>query len=342
MAGSYAKKATTPSKSSFGSKQSSTKRNTSILSFFQKTETPPGAVSRQPRITHFATPSTRSPSNGRGTPTFKRGISLSTEANGDLFLEDKKGLAKIQQAKEGGEKARSPTPDIWGDDEEFLKPDDEKYNESGSAAKRRKVESPITSADEEQKTDAEPTSTKLPVPTKTRSGPFIDESDNEDDLEAFREIQGTASATTDVAHDESLPTDKTADNERLSEPTTPPMVRAATNNADHDEHANFDDLEEEDELIAEETRNRPWETEEHDQQIDLDIDPDNETNDCSGIEETAEEDVSTCPICQTALKDLNVTVSCHSSYWVCASAHAQYRKFPCMSMTALMEVPTPP
>ena len=338
MAGPYAKKATTPSKSSFGSKQSSTKRNTSILSFFQKTDTPPGAVSRQARITQFATPSTRSPSSGRGTPTFKREISSRSEANGDLFLEDKKGLAKIQQAEDAGQKARSPTPDIWGDDERFLKADDEKYNENGSTAKRRKVDSPSTPADEAGKPDAEPTITKLPAPTKAqnRSGPFIDESDSEDDMEAFREIQEDTPVT-DVANGESLPTDKIADTECLSEPTPPPLVRAATRNADNDEHANFDYLEEEeeeeDELIAEEFRNRHWEAEEQDQQIDLDIDPDNDTNDCSGIEETLEDEVSTCPICQTVLKDLNETVSSLCFFWFCSSAHAQYRRYLCTSTT---------
>ncbi|KAJ5874945.1 DNA repair metallo-beta-lactamase [Penicillium soppii] len=307
MAGPYAKKATTPSKPSFGSKQSSTKRNTSILSFFQKTDTPPGAVSRQARITQFGTASTRSPSNGRGTPTFKRAISSKSEPNGDLFLEDKKGLAKLQQAKEAGQKARSPTPDIWGDDEEFLKADDEKYNEGGSAIKRRKVDSPSTPADESQKPDTEPKTTKMPAPTKARSGPFIDESDSEDDMVEFREIPETQAATTDLTYCESFPTNKTAETECLSEPTPPPSVSVAMSNIDNDEHTNFDEIEE-DELIAEELRNRPWEAEEQDQEIDLDIDPENDNNDCSGMEEIVEDRVSTtCPICQAVLKDVNET-----------------------------------
>jgi DNA cross-link repair 1A protein len=240
-------------------------------------------------------------------------------------LEDKKGLAKIQQAKEGDRKERSPTPDIWGDEEEFLRPDDEKYNESGSAVKRRKVDSPSDPAEEEQTPDTKPMNTNVAARKKTQSGPFIDESDSEDDMEALQDMRETATVPADNTNDESLPTDRTANEERISEPTPPPLVRDATNNADDDEHTNFDDIEEEeeqeeeqeDELIAEESRNRPWETEEQDQQIDLDIDLDNDPNDCSGIEETAEE-VSTCPICQTALKDLSEIVSGHCSLRVCS------------------------
>lgn len=254
-------------------------------------------------------------------------MSTANDVNGDLFLEDKKGLAKIQAAKEGSEKPRSPTPDIWGDDEEFLKQDDEKYNLS-SAAKRRKVDTPSISTDEIQKPDVGPIPIKSPGSTKQqkRSGPFIDESDSEDDMEAFRDIQETNPPTIDSKVDEALPIDNTVDAERSPESTPPPSVRAATNNTDHEEYANFDDLEEEDELIAEEFRNRPWEAEEQEQQINLDIEPGKDDNDCSGVEEPVEGEVSTCPICQRALKGFNETVSnlCLSN--VCSSTHAQSRK----------------
>lgn len=316
MAGSYAKKGATPSKGSSGTRQSSIKRNSSILSFFQKTDTPPGATSRQARITQFATATSRSPSSGRGTPTFQHGNSARNEPAGGLFLEDRKGLSKIEQAAVTSERERSLTPDFWGDDEEFLKADDERYNETDTAVKRRRVDSPGTPVNETQQSEPElkttkpPAATPAPAPAKTqkRSGPFIDESDSEDDMEAYRELQETTPATRDVTN-QMLQMDKIVATQRTSEPTPPPLVRAATSNADNDEYANFDDIEE-DELIGEEFRNRPWEGEEQEQEIDLEVDPDKEISDCSGVEDV-EGEVSTCPICQMVLKDLNETVGAH-------------------------------
>ncbi|KAK4861891.1 hypothetical protein LT330_003926 [Penicillium expansum] len=312
MAGSYAKKGATPSKGYSGTRQSSVKRNSSILSFFQKTDTPPGATSRQARITQFATATSRSPSSGRSTSTSQRGNNSRNDNSDGLFLEDKKGLAKIERAAATSERERSLTPDIWGDDEEFLKLDAQRYNESDTAVKRRKVDSPGNPVDEKQQPDTEskttkpPTPTPTPVPAKTqkRSGPFIDESDSEDDMEAYRELHEPTPATKGVTN-ETLQMDKIVATERTSEPTPPPLVRAATSNADNDEYANFDDIEE-DELIGEEFRNRPWEGEEQEQEIDLEVDPDKDLNDCSGVEDI-EGGVSTCPICQSVLKSLNET-----------------------------------
>ncbi|KAJ5531803.1 hypothetical protein N7527_005196 [Penicillium freii] len=309
MAGSYAKKGVTPSKGSPGTRQSSIKRNSSILSFFQKTDTPPGATSRQARITQFATATSRSPSSGRGTQAFQRGNSSRNDAGGGLFLEDKKGLAKIERATVTSERERSLTPDFWGDDDEFLKPDAKRYNESDTAVKRRKVDSPGSPANEIQQADTESKTEKAPNPapakTQKRSGPFIDESDSEDDMEAYRELDESTPATRDMTN-ETLHMDKIVATERTSESTPPPLVRAATNNADNDEYTNFDDIEDEDELIGEEFRNRPWEGEEQEHQIDLELDRDKDLNDCSGVEDI-EGEVSTCPICQMALKDLNET-----------------------------------
>lgn len=309
MAGSYANKTATPSKKLPGTKQSSIKRNSSILSFFQKTDTPPGATSRQARITQFATPSSRSPSSGRGTLEAKRRNELIKDTSGGLFLEDKKGLANIERAAVPSEQERSPTPDIWGDDEESPEADDQRYNESDSAVKRRKVESPSTSADEAQQTEAEPATTKAPAPPKIqkRSGPFIDESDSEDDMEAYREIEENNVLITDVTNNEPSPIDKMVSTERPSESAPPPLVRAATNDANNDEHANFDDLEEEDELIGEESRNWPWEGEEETLEVDLELDAQKDLKECSGAEDIDRE-VTTCPICDTALKGFNETV----------------------------------
>ena len=377
MAGPAAKKATTPAKMSSGTKNSSTKKNTSILSFFQKTDTPPGASSRQPRITHFGNPASRSPSSGRGTPITKRGIASANDASGDLFLEDKKGLAKLHAATEGRTKSRSPTPDIWGDDEELVKAEDDRGTGSGSAAKRRKVDTQSTTTVEDEKPGTEPVSSKPLAPAKAQkrsgpfiddsdseddmegfqdnqetapatnplastkarkqSGPFIDESDGDDDMEAFQGIEETAPTTTNVTADESSPSDDTVGAKNPPESIPPPLVRAATSNADIEEYANFDDLEEEDELIAEELRNRPWEAEEQDQYIDMDIDPDKDGNDCSGVEDPVGEEVSTCPICQRALKGLNETVSLQYDLTACLNAYVQPRRLLSTSMTVWME-----
>ena len=314
MAGSYAKKGATPSKGSSGAKQSSLKRNSSILSFFQKTDTPPGATSRQARITQFATASSRSPSSGRGTPASQRGGSLRDDTAGGLFLEDKKGLAKIEQTAVLSERARSPSPDFWGDDEDS-KADEMRYNERDTAAKRRRVDSPGTTVNETHQSDADSKTTKAPAaaPAKIqkRSGPFIDESDSEDDMEAYRELQESTPTTGDVTN-EKLQMDTMVATQRTSEPTPQPLVRTATNNVDNDEYANFDDIEdeEEDELIGEEFRNRPWEGEEQEQPVDPEVEPDKDLNECSGAEDI-EGEVNTCPICQMKLKELNETVSAH-------------------------------
>jgi DNA cross-link repair 1A protein len=230
-------------------------------------------------------------------------------------LEAKKGLAKIRQTAVTSERERSLTPDFWGDNEDFLKADDKRYNESDTAVKRRRVESPDSPVSETQQSDAESKTTKAPAATpapakvQKRSGPFIDESDSEDDMQAYRELQESTPTTRDVTNETSQ-MDTIVATQRTSEPTPQPLVRTATNNADNDEYANFDDIEEEDELIGEEFRNRPWEGEEQEQQIDLEVDPDKYLNDCSGVEDV-EGEVSMCPICQMKLKELNETVSVH-------------------------------
>ncbi|KAJ5766004.1 uncharacterized protein N7511_003620 [Penicillium nucicola] len=310
MAGSYVKKANTPSKRPSASKASSAKRNTSILNFFQKTDTPQGAVSSQARITQFVTPSTRSPSSGRGTPAF-RGNNYKKDTSEGLFLEDRKGLAKIEQAaldKTNG--VRSPSPDIWGGDEEFLKDDDQFFN-GDSGAKRRKVDS--RNAESVHLPTADSNTVNAPPPSKiqNRSGPFIDESDSEDDMEVYRDIQETTPVThenpaTDVRKREALPMDQPkTPTAPQSHPSPPPSVRAATNNADNDEDRNFDDIEDDDLIgvFGEESRERPWETEEQEQQSGFYADA-IDSNEYLGPEQT-EDGVRMCPICQTALSGLN-------------------------------------
>ncbi|KAG0161736.1 hypothetical protein PDIDSM_1167 [Penicillium digitatum] len=197
-----------------------------------------------------------------GLPTSQRGDNSRYDHAGGLFLEDKKGLANVERAAATSERERSLTPDL-GDDEEFLKSDPNRYNERDTAVKRRKLDSLDSPADETRQPDAESKTTKAPTPapapakTKKMSGPFIDESDSENDMEAYRELHETTPVAKDVTND-TLQRDKIVATERTFEPTPLPLVRAATN-ADDNESTNFDDIEEEDEFVGEEFRNRPWE-----------------------------------------------------------------------------------
>lgn len=302
MAGSYTRKTSTPSKGPSGARQSSVKGNSSILNFFQKTDTPPGATSRQSRITQFATKSSRSPSSGRGTPTLQQGNSTQIDLTDGLFLEDKNGRTKAERATvtiETTERARSRTPDdFWGEKDGFLNGNDQRFSENDPAVKRRKMEdSPSAPVDDSASKPAkDSTSTK----SRAKSGPFIDESDSEDDMDGSNDLQGASpghkgeSASID---------DTTAATERHSVPGPPPLVREDTSYAENDELANFDDLEE-DELVREEFRERPWEDEEE-ARTDCDMDAEEFTG--LGLYQSTEEE-SACPICQTSLTGLNETV----------------------------------
>ncbi|KAF3391349.1 DNA cross-link repair protein pso2/snm1 [Penicillium rolfsii] len=309
MAGSYAKKASTPSKgAASATKSSSAKGNRSILNFFQKTDAPAGATSRQPRITQFVG-SSRSPSTGCGTPKSQHGNSFRSDTSEGLFLEDKKGLAKVERERTDdlAERARSPTPeDIWGESEDFMEPEGSRYNENGQSVKRRKVDSPDASDDDNEAND--PPKPVKPAPAKkANSGPFIDESDSEDDMEAYRELKETSPAI-DTTNNDQTPSldDESSIKSLAAQRPLAPLVRDATNETNDDEPANFDDIEDGDELVGEEFRDRPWdqddqEEEEEDGQItDLGmVTPDDPAE--STYFDAEPKSSSTCPICQRAL-----------------------------------------
>lgn len=310
MAGSCARKAPTPSKGAANAKPSSAKRNNSILNFFQKTDTPPGATSSQARITQFVT-SSSSPSSGRGTPTLQGGNSAKDDSAGGLFLEDKKGLAKVEHdpvTVETSEEARSRTPDdIWGDGDEFLEPETPRYNEYGSFVKRRKTDSSGTSVEHEQAEAApQPANPSEPAKAAT-SGPFIDESDSEDDIDAYEDLDET-SAPVDASEESQFSVDHQSPvkHDPAGDPRAElrPLVREITSHVEDDEFANFDDVEE-DEPVGEEFRERPWEDEEQ----ELGVDDESDAKDWDGTKTTtADAAVSACPICQKILTRFNETV----------------------------------
>jgi DNA cross-link repair 1A protein len=235
-------------------------------------------------------------------------------------LEDKKGLAKVERERTAvtvdlTERARSRTPeDIWGESEDFMELEGSRYNENGQSVKRRKVDSPDASNDNGEVNDP-PKPVKPPLAKKSNSGPFIDESDSEDDdMEAYRELKET-SPTIDMTNDDQR---LSLDDESSTQPLAAqrplaPLVRDATNDTNDDELANFDDIEDGDELIGEEFRDRPWDDQEDEegQNTDFGMITPNDLNDSTYFDAESE-GVSTCPVCQRALAGFSETeVSVH-------------------------------
>ncbi|KAJ5081092.1 hypothetical protein N7456_013330 [Penicillium angulare] len=258
MAGQNTRKSFTPSKPASNAKSSSTKRNNSILNFFQKTDSPQGASSTQLRMSHFLGPS-RSPSSGRGTPLQNTNGSKN-DTNGGLFLEDRKGLAKLQTPPTKEEtRPRSRTPDdIWGEEDDFMGTDD-RHNEKDSSVKRRKISSAHGSIVSEQPED-ETKESKPTAPTKkATSGPFIDESDSEDDMDGYKDysLQPEGNGPSIISH----PINGDATGDSSAEPEQSPLVRETTNYNEHDEYENFDDNEGEDKFIGDEFQEQIPDTE---------------------------------------------------------------------------------
>ena len=306
MAGGFAKKSTTtPSKPVFGARQSqqktnssSAKQNKSILNFFQKTDGPPPVTSRQPRITQFTGGNGSRGGRGRGggsSALLRRdnnGSGLGSTTEG-LFLEDHRGGKPDTNGSGESERARSRTPDdIWGEDEEEGIEKDvgegDRYNETGSAMKKRKV-SPVFEENNDGKEEDEKSGNhaqRAPTKPPKTSGPFIDESDSEEeDLDAFREVEETPiSGTLNTKGDKEGKEDNSnSDHEasrRASPNGIPPLVREATSHIEDDEYANFDDLDEGEEFLEP-------------------LSP--AGNEC--------EEEAVCPICQSSLVGLGEMVS---------------------------------
>ncbi|RJE19525.1 repair protein PSO2 SNM1 [Aspergillus sclerotialis] len=316
MAPSFPKRtASTPSKLPYSARQSSIKRNTSILNFFQKTDAP---VSRQPRITQFATKANdgsgggRSKSLGSGLGSRRRqGEENGTES---LFLEDPGFAEKLEDEKvlvrfdENGapvKKRRAgsvSSDDLFGDGNgddldglrgRSLTPEGEV---DGNSDKRQKGDS---SHVESEKRNGLKSSNISTTAKPKQSGPFIDESDSEEeDLGAFGDIEEVPE----------IP-DEGNQSDRRRHPAVdiPPLVREATSNMENNEFANFDDLEESE--FREEEFLEPLVDEETDQPLDPEMD-DSITMDTPG--ESTSEGVAVCPICQTDLAGSNETeVSLH-------------------------------
>ncbi|TPR06785.1 hypothetical protein CAN33_0024310 [Aspergillus niger] len=264
------RKPSTPSRAT-PAKSKATKRNTSLLSFFQKADGPPKATSRQSRITQFATKAERSNTGNEGSSGVRGGNGAA--GAGGLFLEDAK---KVENG--GSVKKRRVG--------EAIALEDDIDNGSGED-KKRKTES--ESGTEEK---------SKPKPSRSVSGPFIDESDSEsEDLEQFREYENGTENETGVLDEKTNSADETRT--PAVDVDTPP-VREATSHAD-DDYANFDDLEE-DEFRGEEDFLGAFDDDE-DYKGDIGFDDSGVLGEDFGCE------APVCPVCQAVLTGLSETTT---------------------------------
>ncbi|RHZ73122.1 hypothetical protein CDV55_108518 [Aspergillus turcosus] len=314
MAGTQARKGFTPSKTPPGSKQKTqVKRNASLLNFFQKADGPPQATSRQPRITQFATKVERSNGSGNSPISLRRqGSSQASNTAGSLFLEDKNGSKALKTGTgiPDSRESRSRTPDdIWGDEdgtEDVTQPDGGRYNENGNSVKRRRVESSPAVDQGDVPRPAKPTK------ARQVSGPFIDESDSDDDLGAFKdvdqEVPSFERTTTGNEEEKGLTTTVNVNSALKEQPSAvapPSLVREATSHAGDDEFANFDDIEDEN-FIDDDILDPFYADEDAGEKADFlgstIIDDSlgiNDISECSGGEGPA------CPICEKDLSGLS-------------------------------------
>jgi DNA cross-link repair 1A protein len=310
-AASIAKSQTTPAPkkapwSSNNKRSSSTKKNTSILSFFKKTDAP---QPNQPRITQFGVKISRTESDsGSGdNSSRKASVSQDNQPSGGLFLEDdKRSSQRLVDIRDGHrnsakqvktERTKTPDYDTWDNWHDLRDEDEGKFNENGGSNKRRKVESPPPPP---ERKNSDP---------RQRKGPFIDESDSENEDSAEYNYFDTVSASAQA------PEEAAGESPNISSATPtavepPSLVRAATSKAEEDSDDavadDFDDIE--DELEGEDFMERPW-MEEEAQAFGI-LEDDAIIDTADDTRKTSE--VSTCPICQTSLAGLSDSVSYRS------------------------------
>lgn len=217
--------------------------NASILNFFKKADGPPQSQSRQPRLTQFGVTVSRSDISNGNNNVLKREESVGD----DLFVEDKnrrsKNLVDIKDDRKTTKTNSIPVPStIPIDEPKSEETESDRFNESTGSNKKRKLEAPVV------------------------KGPFIDESDSEDDDE--------------YSYSDTKPIEQS---ENEIEP--PPLVRAATSNFETSAVADdFDDIE--DDIEGDEFLERAWM---QDESADF------------GLDSDAIDDGPSCPICQASL-----------------------------------------
>ncbi|QGA21046.1 hypothetical protein EYB26_008756 [Talaromyces marneffei] len=252
MAGTTVKKSTTTptakktsSLQTFkGSSAVRKNNNASILNFFKKADGPPQSQSKQLRLTQFGVTVSRN-----DVPNEKNnGLKRENSIGDDLFVEDKNRRYKnLVDIRDDGKKTKTTEPtsnNIPTEEPKSEETESDRFNESTGSNKKRKLNSRVV------------------------KGPFIDESDTED--------EDDYSPFTDT---------KTQSNELNNIDNAPPLVRAATSNFDTSAVADdFDDIE--DDIEGDEFSERAWMQDETEA-----FELDNDTID----------DGPMCPICQASL-----------------------------------------
>ncbi|KAL2868047.1 cytochrome P450-domain-containing protein [Aspergillus lucknowensis] len=274
---------------------------------------PPKSTSRQARITQFTAQGER-PDARVTTPRpriLKRGSSSTNGGEEGLFLGDARGTnfgANGDVEVSGGlepERLRSQSPDdIWG---EGLGPsrsgEDERYSENGSVVKRRRVDS-AQSIHGTMTTREDKATT---VKTKKASGPFIDESDSEEEgLAAFKDLgdrEGVIAPTIrekDEKRTDAPPNEDKTAMRRVFTVDVPPLVREATSHMQDDEHPDFDDIER-DEDGGEELFLDAVDDEEATEHEVLRFEANDSSTDFVGCPD----EVHACPVCEGSLEGLD-------------------------------------
>ncbi|OKL63432.1 hypothetical protein UA08_01829 [Talaromyces atroroseus] len=243
---------------------SAVKKNTSILNFFKKTDPP---NSKQPRLTEFGVTVSRSANNNNNNG--KENDALPKEESG-LFVEDtKRSWKNLVDIKDEGRtttsKKLNPIGNAGPAEKSYnsKEPESERFNENAGSIKKRKVDSLIVNRKE-----------------KEHRGPFIDESDSEeddDDIISYTDVNNTNNT-------QPRP-EQNVDQTLAFEP--PPLVRAATSNYESSAVADdFDDIE--DELEGEDFMEQPWMEE--------------EASALGMLDGSVVDDRPSCPICQASLE----------------------------------------
>ena len=350
MSGPYSRKAFSPSSNNANTKRSNNNKNknTSILNFFQKTDRPPppvAAKSRQVHITQFTTKSSERFNSGhvqRGS-SYSRGGSGGGGGNNvdSLFMEDPRFEGTTTNTSERLETTtRSPTPDIFWQDENndmgimtgtgtgtavgIGNGEEERFNETSSTIKRRKVVEEEKDVGSSLSTGNLDEGIRAPVPVVSsskvtkRTGPFIDESDSEDDLEGFVDDNngdtfaggGSSVILPSQKKEEGVysPDIRQCQGGSPGYPTLPLHVKEAASNSADDGFADFNDTAYDvlheaegplENFQGEESENE-GENENEDEEMEEDSLP--------WSAECNEESV--CPICQTPLLGLSEMVAC--------------------------------
>lgn len=219
----------------------------------------------------------------------REGRSLS---NGDAGTEDR-------------ERGRSRTPeDIWGEERESAvevqEEENERYSENGSAVKRRRVEKVVSETDHEGEKGVVRKDRKV-------SGPFIDESDSEEEnLDAFRDWgdQDGETKEDEAEKEESkglLPLDGDQTAKKRDFVDVPPLVREATSHIPDDDYPDFDDIDENE-------GQRDLVLDGADDNGDVDDAFEFDANEMNADALEVDEE-PTCPVCQGSLEGLDELVS---------------------------------